>query len=383
MKNNPVILEHSNMMNYSRELVEIKTPGELNLLLYTCFAIFGFIFLALFTFKINQVIKVPGIVKTNDNTSEIHNVISGKITSINYKQNQFVEKGDLLFTIDDSQYKATMAMYREDIENTQRELLCQQTLLQFIYGETSISSEDSYISTKLQEYKKSISLLKSQLSYYKQQYDYQKNLPETLQNKKDLRDFKLQLNLYSQQLDKFIIDAKTSALESEKNLSIKLKNLQQELLKLEANNEGLKIYAPVSGNIQEQSSLNIGDYIFANQPVLKIIPSNNQDFKIEMYIPSKDIGEITEGMEVKYRLSAFPFYEYKGAEGKIKIIDPDIRQTNNKLVYCVYSDINKTVFQKNNGKAYNLRPGIEVDARIIMDKITIATYIFRKLGFCR
>lgn len=382
MKTKHIYLEHSSLMNYSRELIELKTPKELNIIVYTSLCVFSFIILALFTFKINNVVKVGGIIKTGENVSEIHNVVSGKITSINYKQNQYVEKGHLLFTIDDSSQKANINMYKKEIENVRKEIRACQILSQYIEDGKEEEIDDTYISSKLTDYKKSVSLYNNQLLYYKQQLDFQNTLPSSLQNQKTLKEIKMQYALYKQQLDKFISDTKSNLVETQKNYALKLNNLEQELLKQELNYETLQIKAPVSGFVQEYSLLNIGDYVFQNQPVLKIIPTDNQNYKIEMYVSSKDIGEITEGMEVKYRLSAFPFFEYRGAEGKIQVIDPDIRSDNNKQFYCVYSNINKTVFKKNNGKEYNIRPGIEVDARIILEKITIASYIFRKLGFC-
>lgn len=380
MKSRTLSIEHYNLMNYSRELLELKIPVEINYFYYTIAGFILFIISALFMFKIDNVIKVPGIVKTMDNTSEISNVISGKITSINYKPNQYVNKGDILFTIDDSQYKASVAMYKKEIENIKKELLCYQFLIQAINTEKYIEIEDSYIQTKIKDYLKTVSLMRSQNSIYKYQYEYQKNLPPSIFNSKTTEEMELQYKLNQKQLEKFILDSKVAAMENEKTLSLKLENLCQELLKLETNCDYINIKAPISGYIQEVSSLNEGDYVFSNQKVLRIIPINHNDFKIELYIPTKDIGEVTEGSVVKYRLSAFPFYEYKGAEGKLQIIDPDIRQSNDKLYYCAYSDINKTSFTKNDGKIYPLRTGIEVDARIVLEKITIGSFILRKMG---
>lgn len=382
MKTNITVLEHADMMPYSQEILELKPPKEINVSIFTIAGFFFFLFISLFCFKINNVIKVQGIVRPADNTSEINNVIAGKITSISYKKNQEVNKGDLLYTIDDSQYKASVAMLKEDINNLQIELKCSKALLNVIYNEESNEAiKDDYIKSKIQNFQENQNLLKSQINLYKQQYNYQKNLPQSLQNKKTLRESQLQYSLYSQQLEKFLIENKTKALEDEKNLKTKISNLEKELNQLESNFGSLKVTAPVSGIIQEDSSLNVGDYIFANQHVLKIIPNNNHDFKIEMYVPTKDIGEITEGMNVIYRLNAFPSYDYKGAEGKIKSIDPDIRQSNNSLMYCVYSDIDKTNFQNKNGKSFPLRAGIEVEARIVLEKVTLASYILRKIGF--
>ena len=44
---------------------------------------------------------------------------------------------------------------------------------------------------------------------------------------------------------------------------------------------------------------------------MNIVPNDNENFRVEIQISPKDMGKITEGKKVKYRLSAFPFYEYQ------------------------------------------------------------------------
>ena len=63
---------------------------------------------------------------------------------------------------------------------------------------------------------------------------------------------------------------------------------------------------------------------------------------IFMSLALKDMGKIKEGLKVKYRLSAFPFFEYKGAEGTITAVDPDIRSGDSgMLYYIVYADLDR------------------------------------------
>ena len=47
------------------------------------------------------------------------------------------------------------------------------------------------------------------------------------------------------------------------------------------------------------------------------------------------------------------------------------------------SDINRTSFISNKGIEYPLRAGIEVDARIILEKISVVHFILRKLDFAK
>lgn len=381
MENKSLSVQHGQMMFYSREIMELKSPREMNIIFYTTIILLLMIFTGLFTIKINDVIKVPGIVRSQENNSEVKNVISGTITSINFKANQLVHKGDVLLSIDDSQYNASKQILQKELSDTNNELLFTQELLNVINTGTIRDYNDDYVKARIDDYLNNLNYLKRQLDFCKYQYNFQKNLPQTIQTERELKEVYYQYKLKKDEFEKFKTDNLSMALQNQKNLELKINQLNQDIIKLDNENSHLFIKAPVSGYIQELSSLNIGDYISAGHLILKIIPLEKQDFKVELTIPTKDIGEITEGMEVKYRLSAFPFFEYKGASGRINAIDPDVRQDRqNRLFYCVFSDIDKTSFSNYQGKEYPLRSGIEVDARIVMEKITIASYILRKIG---
>ena len=170
--------------------------------------------------------------------------------------------------------------------------------------------------------------------------------------------------------------------QKKKAYELQRDEILQELARNLEQAEYLDVKAPVSGFVQEVALLNKGDYVSAEQTVLVIVPDDSRNFRVEMSIPTRDIGEIVPGMAVKYRLSAFPFFEYKGAEGKILSVDSDIRNDGNGgLYYRVYSDIDRTVFTSRRGNSYSIKAGIDVDARIVKERISVLHFILRKLDF--
>ena len=139
----------------------------------------------------------------------------------------------------------------------------------------------------------------------------------------------------------------------------------------------------MSGYVQEISSLNVGDYLESNSKVLNIIPNDNENFRVEIRIAPKDMGKINIGQKVKYRLSAFPYFEYKGAEGFITSIDPDIRalEENGGFYYSVYADIDRVNFSNRQGDSFPIRAGLETDVRIVLERKPIIYFILKKLDF--
>jgi len=384
MKNNQLICEHSKLMYYSRELVYLKTPKEINFIFYSILSIMVMIFICLFTVKINDVIKVKGIVRAKENASEVQNIIPGTLVQKNYEPNQFVNSGDILFKINDTDFTATMKILNADYENTLKELECILAMLEGINTNKNNYKNDEYIGTQINDYLKTVSYLERQIQINKYEYDYEKNLPSSIKNKKVEKELYLKYKLSVDELAKYKASYLAQLENSKKNLITTKLNLEQQIEKTKNTYSYLEVKAPVSGYVQEITQLNPGDYVFANQKILKIIPTENNEFRVQLSVPSKDIGEIREGIDVKYRLTAFPFFEFRGAEGKIISIDPDIRQNDSKqFVYLVYSDIDKTSFKNYAGEEYPLRSGIEVDARIVMNKIQLLSFIFRKMGYIK
>lgn len=384
MKNNQLICEHSKLMYYSRELVHLKTPKEINYIFYSILAFMMMIGICLFTVKINDVIKVKGIVRAKENSSDIQNIIPGTLVEKNYKPNQFVNAGDVLFRINDDDYTANMKVLNSDYENTLKDLECTDAILEGIKENKSSYKNDEYIDSQIDDYLKTISYMNRQIQINKYEYEYERKLPSSIKNTKTEKELYYRYKLSLDELSKYKASYIAQLENNRKDLLALKLSLEQQILKTEKTYSYLVIKAPVSGYVQEITQLNPGDYVFANQRILKIIPTDKNEFKIQLSVPTKDIGEIKEGTDVKYRLSAFPFFEYRGAEGKIVSIDPDIRQNeNNQLVYLIYSDINKTSFVNYAGEEYPLRAGIEVDARIVMNKIQLISYIFRKMGYIK
>ena len=99
-----LVVRHQNTMVYSKEFLQLKMPAEVRILLYSIILLVFTAFCVMFFGKIDDVIKVSGIVRTKENISSVKNVISGKIIEKNYKPGQQIHKGDFLYKIDPAIY---------------------------------------------------------------------------------------------------------------------------------------------------------------------------------------------------------------------------------------------------------------------------------------
>ena len=166
------------------------------------------------------------------------------------------------------------------------------------------------------------------------------------------------------------------------SLKIEQENLFQEIRQLEVAMKNLVLVSPIDGYVQEISSLNPGDYIFTDQPVLNIVPGTENACRIELRIPAEKMGKLEIGQKVKLRFPAFPYHEYRGINGTIQIIQPDSQISDSgELFFTAYADAESLVLHDKKGIAYPIKPGFEVNARIVLENQTLLYFLLKKLDF--
>lgn len=379
-----IILRHQNEMKYSRDFFQMEIPKELSLIVYVivsvCLLIFSFILFG----RIDDVIKTQGFVRTKDNVSSVNNVIAGKIVELNYKPGEKVNKNDILYKIDASTYEAQRNMLIREKEDLEIKINGLNSLIVSYQNNANMCDIEDVLSySRFEAYLKNKEVLEIKAAIAEKEYKYENEKPSTIRNSYDV-GMKLQTyNLAVADLNSFKTNF-IANLNSELNdrLIAYYENTQN-LTKLDNQYVFLDIKSPVEGYVQEIASLNVGDYLEANSKVLNIVPNDNENFRVEIRISPKDMGKIMIGQKVKYRLSAFPFFEYKGAEGEITSIDPDIRTTpeGNSVYYSVYADIDRIIFSNRHGDKFPIRAGLETDVRIVMERKPIIYYILKKMDF--
>lgn len=378
-----MVLHHQNMMVYSKEFLQLKIPSEIRFLLYSIILLFITAIGILLFGKIDDVIKVNGIIRTEENVSSVKNVISGKIIEINYKPGQKVLKGSFLYKIDPAIYdsqRENLVLEKENLEERLQGI--DELFLSYNKNKNVINKSNVVAYTRFESYKANVEKLIIQKNISYEALKNEQNLPVSLRNQKTIKQRKMEYDYNQKNLESYEADFIKSINQEKDELELSLFKNCQEIQKLDSQYEFLKVYAPVDGYVQEISSLNLGDYLESGKSVLNIIPNDEKNFRVEMQISSKDMGKIKEGLKVKYRLSAFPFFEYKGAEGTITAVDPDIRTGDNgMLYYIVYADIDRVVFENRHGDSFPIRAGLETNSRIVLETETIIFYILRKIDF--
>ena len=97
-------------------------------------------------------------------------------------------------------------------------------------------------------------------------------------------------------------------------------------------------------------------------------------------ITIKDAGKITEKMKIKYRFIAFPYHEFGGGTGEVINIEPDSFVARDGSVYfAVTGTLDKNVLLDKEQKEYFVKPGFEIDARIILREQSILWHFLKTM----
>ncbi len=169
----------------------------------------------------------------------------------------------------------------------------------------------------------------------------------------------------------------TQLLEQRKLLS----TLKEQRKTLVHNMSKASIVAPISGHIQLVNELSIGDRVTANTKIGAIIPETAEVYKIQIYVPNKDIANVDIGDRVKYRFQALPYKEYGTLEGKITNIsvDAQFNQAQGGSYYLVESTVENRPLTSYKGTEGQIKVGMALEAQVISETKNLLLHLLEKI----
>lgn len=375
-----VILHDEKYLTSLTDVFLQKSTKFGGVIIYSVFFVICILLFSICLIKVDEVVKVQGVVKTETNISTIKNIVSGKILKIYYRPGKKVSKGELLFKIDDENLLSEFKTQNEYLKFYENELSIYNDLIYLIsnknferknYSKEVLLKYDTYLST--------INKIQKEIDISKNTYNDELSKPENLTTKNSIRDKKASYEYLSLGLEEYKLNYKNEITEQIKNYEKLCLDLNNKIKNIELEIEKTNVLSPVDGYVQEIQNFNEGDFIFSSQDVVKIIPAENNLFQAQLYLRASDVGKIAEGLQVKLRFPAYPFYEYRGLTGKIENLDFDTTNLNSGSFYKLNCEFDNNFLVDKNGKKYDLRSGLDIDARIIVDRKTILKLLLKKL----
>ncbi len=342
-------------------------------MLYYCIVfilIIGIILLPIVKVKVS--VKTSGILRPSIERTEVKATSTGIVQKIYFKEGDYISKGQLLMQISQQYLPEKSTNNNTEIQRCKENIA---DLIVLISGEIN----DNNIPQKLY-----LPIYQQQASKFIQQ---SKALEVTL-NKLNV-EWKIDSSLF---IDKVISKKELFDKKSENDQQISnfeafkyeqtvvwQKELLQYNLQLEAAKKTnlqfqeeigfTKIYAPVSGFIQQLAAKYSGSYVTSAESICLISPET--DLIAECFVSPKDIGMVYKGQEAILQVDAFNHHQFGIVKAKLISIDNDYIVINNKPVFKIRCLLNKSSLSLKNGFKGILKKGFTIQARLTIAERTL------------
>ena len=330
--------------------------------------------------KKEEVVRASGMVRPIENVSFVKSFTAGKIQNIHFTSGQYVEKGAILLSIDDTvvqkerqNLEDLMIKIEQKIKDTEACIVSAEKGLMLVPFERKIAYKrmENYFSVKTN--------LEKALELNSRIFEEEKALPDfSLANQK-IELLNLNVEKSKRDLEQYKNSFFHSLLSEKESLEFQKENLSNSIFKMEESLKLFTVYAPISGEVQEISSLNCGDNVFSGQEILKIVPSSSENIRVVLRLPSSKAGLVKEDMKVRLKFPAFPHHEFGSLDGQVETILPDVFLGAKSSEYAVFVKLDGNTLPDKKGMAHFLKVGLDAEASIITETGSILSFILKRL----
>ena len=330
---------------------------------------------------------------------------AGRVTELLIKEGEEVKAGDPMarISLDRSTGKgastseavaAEMQSRRAILEREQSQLrdLGTQQLEQVRRRAKDLANELSQIDAEMKLQEVRVRSARDQVQRYKGLAGEKQFVSEALVKQKidEVTDQEIKLQALHRQRSQVERDLEAAKLE-EPSISLKsrtqveqisrqMSELQEGLAQVEARRETV-IRAPVSG-VVTNIAVNLGQSVAADAPLATVLPKGS-GLHVELLVPTRAIGFVKTGQDVMLRYDAFPYERFGQYHGRIVDIGRNVWSPGDRVgplsakepVYRVDVGLDKQSVAAL-GQEFPLRPGMSVNADLLLEKRTLFEWIF-------
>lgn len=327
--------------------------------------------------KVDIYTSARGIIKPDKERLSVASLNSGKIVSVNLRNNKRVQEGDTLLVLDNTIISEKLKLSSNQISD-----------IRLFINDLTYLIEN-----------KSVSVINITSPKYQKEYLlYQQNLHD-LQTRfqKTKQDFERNTLLYEKEVIAKV-EFENTKLEYDLALS-KINQLKQQqrntwqanlteyknsLLELESTNNQLQenisqfvVTAPITGILINTMGLEIGSFLSSGQRIVDISPDTN--LLVECFVSPKDIGLLKLNNQANFQIDAYNYNQWGLATGKIIDIGKDIEFIENTSVFKIQCKIDQKQLKLKNGFAGELKKGMTLNAQFKLAERTLFDLLYDKV----
>ena len=349
--------------------------------------------------------RVEGYLALDTGAARVLSPDAGRVTELVIKEGDEVKAGDPMATISLERSTGSGASTSEAVaqemhsrrailekEQSQWRELGTQQVEQVRRRVKDLGNELTQIDREMKLQEVRIKSAKEQLDRYHGLAGEKKFVSEALvkQKQDEVTDQEIKLQTLRRQRSQVERDLSAAKMEEPaielrsraqiEQVSRQISELKEGLTQVEAKRETV-IRAPMAG-VVTNIAVNRGQSIAADSPLAMVLPKGS-GLHVELLVPTRAIGFVKPGQEVVLRYEAFPYERFGQYRGVITDIGRNVWTQGDRVgplsakepVYRVDVKLERQAVAAL-GQEYALRPGMLVNADLLLEKRTLLEWIF-------
>ncbi len=331
----------------------------------------------------DDVVKASVLLRPSQAVSSIKCVTSGELAVKNFENDDIVQEGDLLFSLDTTALKTELESYRlaqkKNLDNLHVYKMLASTISS---SKLEVEEDDTDAYLKSKSYLLEKSRYETILEDARVKYKREKEAPAALRVPQTIVDLENQYTQTKLSYETWLSNQSIQTNEKLSALETERKSIESGISELERAIKNSTIYAPISGRISEVTKRNSGDYILSGEEVLRIVPQENEALKADIYVDPSYVARVKVGNPVKIKFPGLAPSRYGMVETKVSLVPPDVTLTpTGEAAFVVEAVIDNPYLHTKQGQTARLLPGITAEGRIVTERSTAMQMVLRKLDF--
>lgn len=272
------------------------------------------------------------------------------------------------------------------------------------YQKARLELESSYQTGQVEDTEKLNTALKEleaslQNARNKQYYQTIISIDDTLESlqselntaQSTLQQYELSIEQYNKSVDEtgtplsvsmVTLEQTSSLLNSRETVQNQLEAVETQIQQTQAQIDQGIITATCSGVVNVLSTVVVGDTIASGTSIATIIPFQESEYKVQMYVSNSDISNIEVGDTIRYNLAALPSNQYGIICGTVTYVSSDVVIQDGQYsgYFLVEGSIVKQELTDQDGNVGSVAIGMQADAKIVVQSKTILRYLLEKIN---
>ena len=340
-------------------------------------------------FELEEVSTGTGKVVPSSKEQIIQSLDGGILTTLNVKEGQIVEQGQVLAQLDPTRFesnvgeteslltasKATAARLRAEVSGTPISFPAE------VAKESKLVNEETALyQSRRANLEESLSGLKQALLLVEQELSMTQPLVakgaasevEVLRLKRQANELRNQMNDVQNQ---YYVKAREELAKANTDIET-----QQQVVRGKTDTLSRTVFkSPVRGVVKEIDVMTLGGVVSQNGKLMTIVPLDEQ-LLVEARISPRDIAFIHPEQEALVKITAYDYSIYGGLKGKVTVISPDTLRDEVKqdqFYYRAYIRTDSDKLVNKTGKNFAITPGMVATVDIRTGEKTVLDYLIK------